>query len=179
MGLKIKTGGQTGVDQAAWRIAKVTGHATGGWMIANYMTETGPRPEFATDYGAELLPGVEGKPLNVAYRLRARANVRDSDGTIVFDSASSQATNNAYHDTKELGKPFRCVMLKFNEVDGRHWVSLGTASHRPHNIAEWIRENGIEVLNVGGNRESKAPGIGAFVEKYLAEVFQLLREEET
>ncbi|MBV8078038.1 MAG: hypothetical protein JO284_16645 [Planctomycetaceae bacterium] len=32
-----------------------------------------------------------------------------------------------------------------------------------------LRENKIRILNVAGHRESKAPGIGARVERFLAD----------
>lgn len=32
-------------------------------------------------------------------------------------------------------------------------------------------------LNIAGNRESKSPGIGAWVEEYLAEMFRILKEK--
>jgi len=41
-----------------------------------------------------------------------------------------------------------------------------------------IVEVKIRVLNVAGNRESKAMGIGARVERFLAEVFRQLGHTE-
>jgi hypothetical protein len=38
----------------------------------------------------------------------------------------------------------------------------------------WIVEHKVRVLNVAGNRESRAPGIGARVERFLADVFRRL-----
>ena len=35
---------------------------------------------------------------------------------------------------------------------------------RPAEVAGWIRDNGIAVLNVAGNRENVNPGIGERVE---------------
>jgi hypothetical protein len=42
-------------------------------------------------------------------------------------------------------------------------------------VPEWVAEKGVRGLNVAGNRESKAPGIGDRVERFLAEVFRQLR----
>jgi hypothetical protein len=44
-------------------------------------------------------------------------------------------------------------------------------------VATWIAENRIKVLNVAGNRESRSPGIGARVERFLTEVFRRLSHE--
>jgi hypothetical protein len=45
---------------------------------------------------------------------------------------------------------------------------------RPSQVAAWIVENRVKALNVAGNRESKAPGIGARVEAFLGRVFRRL-----
>jgi hypothetical protein len=44
-------------------------------------------------------------------------------------------------------------------------------------VVYWIREKGVRVLNVAGNRESSAPGIGVRVERFLGAVFRQLRAE--
>jgi hypothetical protein len=59
---KVITGGQTGADQAAWRVARAFGIPTGGWMPLGFLTETAdgkgaePHPEFADLYGARETP---------------------------------------------------------------------------------------------------------------------------
>ena len=52
MSLKIISGGQSGADQAGWRAARRLGLPTGGWMPRGFLTEDGPRPEFAREHGA-------------------------------------------------------------------------------------------------------------------------------
>jgi hypothetical protein len=41
-------------------------------------------------------------------------------------------------------------------------------------VADWIRDCNVRVLNVAGNRESRDPGIGERVERFLASVFRRL-----
>src|SRR5262245_6120448 len=59
---RVVTGGQTGADQAGWRVARTAGIPTGGWMTRGFLTETPdgrgdePHPEFAELYGARGLP---------------------------------------------------------------------------------------------------------------------------
>ena len=48
------------------------------------------------------------------------------------------------------------------------------ASFEPSHVATWIAENEIRTLNVAGNRESDESGIGDRVERFLAQVLQLL-----
>ena len=52
---RIISGGQTGADQAGWRAARACGIPTGGAMPKGFLTEDGPRPEFAGLYGAREL----------------------------------------------------------------------------------------------------------------------------
>ncbi len=40
---------------------------------------------------------------------------------------------------------------------------------RPGKVREWMEQNGIRVLNVAGNRESRSRGMG---ERFLGEVFR-------
>jgi hypothetical protein len=43
---------------------------------------------------------------------------------------------------------------------------------RPREVAIWLRENGVETLNVAGNAD---PHLEPFVETYLAAVFAWVR----
>jgi hypothetical protein len=79
---RIVSGGQTGADQAGWRAAKAAGIPTGGWMPLGFLTEDGPRPEFAGLYGAEECPTAD-------YPARTRRNVIDSSATIWFGTLDS------------------------------------------------------------------------------------------
>lgn len=48
---RVISGGQSGVDQAALRAARAAGIPTGGSMPRGFLTEDGPRPDFAELYG--------------------------------------------------------------------------------------------------------------------------------
>lgn len=170
---KIVGGGQSGADLAGWRAAKAMGLATGGWMVGNYWAEDGDHPEYSEEYGTKLLTVPTIFPFAAQLRRRALANVVDSDGTLCFDLAGSRATDNARIDSDLKKKPFQIVQLARDE-EGRIWLASG--SPRPAEIAAWVREHGIRVLNCCGNRESKAPGIGAYVETFVREVLAQLKE---
>ena len=70
---KLVSGGQTGADRAAldWAIAHAVPH--GGWCPAGRLAEDGPIP---VCYGLVELAGA-------GYHERTRANVRDSDATLI------------------------------------------------------------------------------------------------
>jgi len=161
---KIISGGQTGVDQAALRAAKASGLATGGWMPLGYRTLTGPRPDIAELYGMREHESIDYPP-------RTSANVRESDATlriaVDFDSAGEKCTMSAIRRHK---KPYTDVVLIGDENRGY------AAGAFIEEIVRWIVEKNIVVLNVAGNSERTAPGIGAFAEKYLASLFVCLRD---
>lgn len=158
---KVISGGQTGADQAGLRAAKICGLETGGWMPKGYKTEAGPRPEFAELYGLRMLA-------SDSYAERTKVNIWNSDATLLFtnDFAATPGTKLATRIAYEYEK--KCVLPR---------VTLGTLSDevRWRAIAEWIEQAGIKTLNVAGNRESKAPGIGDWVEHFLIGVFMELR----
>jgi hypothetical protein len=164
---RVISGGQSGADQAAWRAAKAAGIPTGGWMPLGFLTEDGPRPEFAELYGAREHPSPEYPP-------RTRANVALGDLLLVFDTSGGK--------TLETISPGSRVALReamAREIPS-YLVMVGplrfpATDHRVGAMAARIREGDHSALTVGGNRESKAPGIGAWVEDYLGRLFALLR----
>jgi hypothetical protein len=149
---RVISGGQTGVDQAGWRAACAHGITTGGAMPKGYMTEEVPRPDFAALYGAVELP-------TASYAERTRRNVEDSDATLWFGDWMSPGGKTTLDACRLRGKPFLIVYQ---------------GATRPGEVRDWIVAKGIRTLNVAGNRESKAPGIGDRVERFLAAVFKRL-----
>jgi hypothetical protein len=155
---RVISGGQTGADQAGWRAARAIGIPTGGWMPKGFLTEDGPRPEFAELYGAR-------ETQSRSYPERTRRNAINADAMLLFGDPDSRG-----------GRLVRSMVpgpwvVIWPEVDRYDW--------KPGKIAAWLNDAalGCRTLLVAGNRESKAPGIGKWVERYLAEVFRLLAED--
>lgn len=151
---KVISGGQSGADQAGWRAARRFGIQCSGWMPHGFLTEEGPRPEFAGLYGAKEHESPEYPP-------RTHANARDADATVWFGDPRSRGAK----ATLQAAKIFLMI------VEAGPWPppsALAEQFARPH----W--RDSLRVLNVAGNRESSAPGIGAWVEEYLCEVFRQL-----
>lgn len=161
--MRIISGGQTGADQAGWRAAKVAGLEPGGWMPKGFKTEDGFHPEFAELYGAQ-------EHSSPAYPPRTRANVKWADATLVFDTSAGTAnlkdlspgSKLTVEIAMELDRPSLVIVTRLDEAIG---------PERAPAVAQWLLDRNIRVLNIAGNRESTSPGIGAWVEKYLTDVF--------
>lgn len=153
---KVVSGGQTGADIAGLRAASKYGLATGGWMPRGFRAEDGLHPEFAEAYGMQ-------ETLTEDYVERTLINARDSDGTLrIASNMKSPGEKCTLKGIKMFGKPYFDVDP--TEIHPVH----------PEEVAEWIRDEGIEVLNVAGNRESVAPGIERYAEAFLTQVFRIL-----
>lgn len=162
---EVISGGQTGADEAAWRAAKAAGLATRGWMPKGFLTEAGPRPEFRELYGAR-------ETVSEEYQERTRLNVFEATVTLWFGRIDSPGAKITLREVDKLKRPNMVI------EPGR-----GVSTLR---LAEWLqdqwaaaeagtRAGGGLSVNVAGNRESKAPGIGARTEYFLGLVFELLR----
>jgi Circularly permutated YpsA SLOG family len=148
---RIISGGQTGADQGALAAAKRLGLPTGGWMPRGFMTEAGRRTDFATLYGMHEHP--EANSVH-----RTETNVREADGTLIVGDADAGGSR----DTKEFcikhAKP--CYVLPWR-------VSQPVPVNAASDVRDWLAQHEIRILNVAGDRESKAPGIHDAVLAFL------------
>ena len=98
------------------------------------------------------------------YVQRTEWNVRDSDATVIFTM------------TPELGGGSKKT-AEFAEKLGRPWLHFrpGVA---PKFLARFLARHQVRVLNVAGQRESSAPGIGALVTDTLNQALRLNERNE-
>jgi hypothetical protein len=147
----VVSGGHSGADQAGWRPAQACDIPTGGWMPFGFLTEEGPQRRFANVYDAREMP-------TPSYPARTVQNVQDSDETIWFGTTDTPGAKTTLDACKRFRKPVMLVTP----------TEVVLAS----DVVAWLRRNPeIERLNVAGNRESKNPGIGERVERFLTVVF--------
>lgn len=139
--MKVISGGQTGADQGALEAAVELGLLTGGTAPKGYLTEDGPNLTLRDAYGL-----TEHK--SPSYAPRTRANVANSDGTVLYGKTTSPGCAMTIEFCEELNKPY---IKNPTQTDLREWLQI----HRIH------------TLNVAGNRESKNPGIQAGVKALL------------
>jgi hypothetical protein len=136
---KIISGGQTGSDVAGLDAAIKHGIAYGGAIPKGRLTEDGVLPE------KYLLQGMTTK----SYPKRTEKNVLNSDGTVIF--THGKLTGGSLLTQKKAIKHSKPVI----HLDMKR-ITVGEASDF---LKEFIKENGIEVLNVAGSRGSKDPEI--------------------
>jgi Circularly permutated YpsA SLOG family len=145
--IKIISGGQIGVDQAALRAARDCGLEIGGWCPPGRVCESGViPPEFPL---TETPRDRSQDAPEIPRSQRTEWNVRDSDGTLVIhgaEAATDPGTAWAIECARRFEKP-----LLVCQADNPDAVT---------NIRKWIAAFRIETLSVGGPSESSAPGIG-------------------
>lgn len=142
---RIISGGQTGADRGGLDAALELGIPTGGMAPLRYRTEDGPDPSLK-DYGlAESSSSI--------YGVRTKWNVTNSDGTVIFGKATSPGSKLTADYCIQLGK--YCTINPTIKA-----------------FRAWVHKNGIETLNVAGNRESTNPGIHDRVVRFLVEALR-------
>lgn len=157
--MKIISGGQTGVDQAALDAAKTIGFETGGWIPKGWITQEGPRPDLGKIYNLK-------EHNSEKYPPRTFANVKESDLTIlIFENWNSPGEICTRRALEQYDKPYIPIRI-LNE----------TFSRSPENLANELYERECKVLNIAGNSERTAVGIQEKTRKYLYEVFSLLKK---
>jgi hypothetical protein len=135
--LKIISGGQTGADRAALDFAIARGIPHGGSCPKGRRAEDG-----VIDTKYQLTETAEEKSIH-----RTRANVQDSDGTVVFTQGPLRGGSRLTADhAAKLRKP--CLHLDLKAFD-----PVEAAQH----LKTWIERNKIRILNVAGPRASHAP----------------------
>lgn len=151
---KIISGGQTGADQGGLEAAKTLRLETGGWMPRGWKTEDGPRPAFEDLYGMQ-------EHVSDKYPDRTLANIKEATGTVIFSRQPKSSGTILTVTTCALeGKPVLLMPVQDKEK-----------------FKYWIRNMGIIVMNVAGNRESKAPGIQEAVRKFLLSAISEMMNE--
>jgi putative molybdenum carrier protein len=147
--VKIVSGGQTGADRAALDWAIDHGIPHGGWCPAGRLAEDGAIPEC---YALQEVPDGGG-----GYRRRTKANVRDSDATLIvsIEPVLSGGSKETALFAQRLAKP---------------WLHVHPAMDWRQALRAWLDATPITVLNVAGPRASREADVGAFTTTVLDEL---------
>jgi hypothetical protein len=148
--LKVISGGQTGVDTAALRLAISLGIPHGGWCPRGRKREDGVIPK---RFQLEETP-------SRGYQQRTAWNVRDSDGTVIFSIATrlKDGSKKTAQFARQRKKP--CLHL-----------AQQTGIDHAAALRRFVRQHRIRVLNVAGPRKSQEPAVGRFVARVMRAAF--------
>jgi hypothetical protein len=136
-GLKIISGGQTGVDRAALDVALMHGIECGGWCPAGRLDEFGKIPDH---YPLQELP-------SGGFTERTLQNVKDSDAPVVIYAGDVRGgTAQTVRFCIEVGRPYQLI-------DACRVATAEAAKL----IADFVGTNKIDILNVAGPRQSEWP----------------------
>lgn len=156
--LKVISGGQTGVDQAALRAARDCGLEIGGWCPPGRECEAGTiPPEFP------LKETVSDRSLSapdIPHSQRTEWNVRDSDATLVIQPVAQE----------DPGTEWTIACAK--RLDRRLLVCDVDDPEVTEKINHWLATGAIGTLNIAGPSESTSPGIGEQANTLLKRVLE-------
>lgn len=153
---RIISGGQTGSDQGALDAALELNHPCGGWCPKGRKSESGPIPD--------KYPVQENNSPD--YKVRTRANVKDSDGTLIFSYGEPEGGTKL---TVDLAFQYEKPLYVFD-------LDSEPLNRDPEFIWKWGWESEIFVLNVAGPRESKNPGTQFLVKKVVYDILEYARK---
>lgn len=144
---KIISSGQAGVDRAALDLALELGVPCGGWCAKGRIAEDGP-----IDSRYPL------RETSSPYTwVRTERNVHMSDGSLIFTwGPPTGGTALTLKLVRDYKKPYILIDLEEGAI--------------PANVETWAKIHQIRVLNVGGPKESKFPGIYEEAKKFLRDV---------
>ncbi|APW60458.1 YpsA SLOG family protein [Paludisphaera borealis] len=151
MNLRVISGGQEGVDASALRVAKRLGLETGGTMPLGWLTEAGPRPEYADLYGM-----VECQ--EPGYPARTKANAKSGHVTLWLGPTGSTGYRCTRDACKRLGKPF----IEITDLSPESAFAAATIV-----AGRLLFQHDPVIVNAAGSRASKAPGISEQAEAFL------------
>ena len=144
--MKIISGGQTGADRGGLDAAIELGLEHGGWCPFGRQAEDGIIP-------AKYLLNEMG---TAGYRERTRKNVEDSSATIIFIGEGYKPTGGS-RLTAEFCERYKKPYTVINVFT--HGAGLA--------VIQFFKTHQPEVINIAGNRESKALGIQETVKNIL------------
>ncbi len=159
--MKVCSGAQTGVDQAALAVAHDLEWETGGYIPTGALTLDGPRHDLVKKYGLT--------EFGVGYKPRTGKNVETANFTLRIFSAKNS--------------PGEICTLNWINIHKKPYYDIDLNTYRTYNYFRkkslihavvarlywYCQKDGV--LNVAGNSEKTSPGIYQEAYDILNEVF--------
>ena len=169
----VITGGNSGVEQAAWRVAKRWGYKTSGMMRKEFMTDCGPMPQFAELYGAK-----ESRSSDFTSSIQSNAQASNvvlwlgpTGGpihSIVYRACSH--TNPGCTERIQHSLSRRIITVEDMESRMRKYEAIGMIPIRDLLMT-------TKKVFITGPMESQEPGIGEMAERFLDTVFRMIKDK--
>ena len=147
---QLVSGGQTGADRAALDVAIRHGFPHGGWCPKGRKAEDG---QIGDQYNLTETPSGN-------YLQRTEWNVRDTDSTVVFTL-----------DATVTGGSLRTIEFAQKHSKPCLHISRASAVAPVQLLYNFVQDHRVKHLNVAGSRESKEPGIHAWVADVIEKAF--------
>jgi len=151
---KLISGGQSGCDQAAWNAAIDLLFPYGGWVPKGRKYENGRIPDYY----------IVKESSSSRYEPRTELNVQDSDVTLVFTRGEPSTGSKLTIEYAEVhNKPYLHIdLLRYSKEDAIKQVQEFLTDIDKQDL----------IVNVAGQRESKAKGIQLEVRAIITEVLK-------
>jgi hypothetical protein len=174
---KIVSGGQTGVDQAALRVALALKLECGGWCPPNRECDGKLEGEIGTipaEFPLQETPR-NTSPLapEVKRSQRTEWNVRDSDATLFIlkpegkpEAIDDPGTKWTLEAARLYNRPVWFVNMCKDCDESRLDIEATK-------VVVWARARKVQVLNVAGPSERSCAGIGKWTENFLKRVLTI------
>lgn len=156
---KIISGGQTGADIGGLQAGNKSRIPTGGWAPKGFRTEHGSNPELGSLYGLAETKSSQYPP-------RTKRNVKRSDATLWVGLDNSPGAKLTLSTCKKFNKPVMKIPYDYHMFYEDLFKVL-KARHVAKELADWLAEHRVRVLNIAGNRESTNYGITGFTERIV------------
>ncbi|MFH1262906.1 MAG: putative molybdenum carrier protein [Pseudomonadota bacterium] len=151
----IWSGGQTGVDRAAWDAAIACGLEQFGWVPKGRIAEDG---RISNRYSCKETNSTD-------YAVRTEKNLREADATLIV--AFGELTGGTLL-TEHLCKRFKRPLLVID-------LDAGPEEEYFRRTMEFLRSNAPNSLNVAGPRSSSRPDIYDRAYAFLTRLFRELK----
>lgn len=166
--LKILSGGQSGVDQAALRAADRCGVPTGGYAPQGWLAEVLISDEHGPIRWRTMpCPWLAGHGLiecsTPGFPDRTKANVKIAEAIIWLGKIHTKGYSCTHDEALKINTPFLIVYSGLT---------------KPSEVAAWILERKARLAMVAGNHESVSPGIGERAERFIVAVLERLGYRE-
>lgn len=149
---KIISGGQTGVDRAAFDFALENNIEIGGFVPKNRRAEDG---RISSKY-KNLTETETENPAK-----RTELNVKNSDATLIFSNGELAGGSKL---TREFAEEYRKPLLHVN-------FSETSKAQAIEKTRGWLKIINCEILNVAGSRASEDAKIYAQTKRFLRKLF--------